>query len=82
MAAGRATVVPASWLVKEVTVVASLGYLHHEFVHAARLAVDGRVRLGPLLDSTITLDTLPATIAELAADPGRAVKVLVDPRAG
>ena len=78
LASGAATIDPGSWLVKEVSVVASLGYLHHEFGEAIALIADGAVQVAPLHDRTVTLDELPATIAELADDPASAVKVLVD----
>lgn len=78
LASGTATVNPGSWLVKEVSVVASLGYLHHEFGEAIALIADGAVQVAPLHDRTVTLDELPTTIAQLANDPASAVKVLVD----
>ena len=46
------------------------------------LIADGRVRVAPLHDTTVTLDELPAAIERLADDPSSAVKVLVDPTAG
>jgi (R,R)-butanediol dehydrogenase/meso-butanediol dehydrogenase/diacetyl reductase len=82
LAAGTATVSPGAWLVKEVTVVASLGYLHREFAPAMALVLDGRVALAPLVDAVVPLDRLPGTVEGLAADPSSAVKVLVDPTAG
>ena len=82
LATGAASISPASWLVKEVTVVASLGYLHHEFADAIDLIADQAVQVGPLHDRTVTLDELPHTFAELAADPSSAVKVLVDTTSG
>lgn len=82
LAAGQATVAPATWLVKEVTVTASLGYLHHEFTESMALIADGRIRVKPLHDATVSLDDLPATIERLADAPSSAVKVLVDPTAG
>ena len=80
LASGTATIAPGAWLVKEVTVVASLGYLHHEFGEAMDLIADERVRVTPLHDSTVGLSELPAAIERLADDPSSAVKVLVDPR--
>lgn len=79
VASGAATIAPATWLVKEVSLTASLGYLHHEFGETMDLIADGAVRVDALHDDTIGLDDLPATIAALADDPSRAVKVLVDP---
>jgi (R,R)-butanediol dehydrogenase/meso-butanediol dehydrogenase/diacetyl reductase len=78
LASGTATIAPGSWLVKEVSVVASLGYLHHEFGEAIALIADGSVQVAPLHDCTVTLAELPAAIAELADDPSSAIKVLVD----
>jgi threonine dehydrogenase-like Zn-dependent dehydrogenase len=69
---------PGAWLLKEVTVVASLGYLHHEFGEAIDLIADGAVQVSPLHDSTVALADLPAAIERLADDPSSAVKVLVD----
>jgi 2-desacetyl-2-hydroxyethyl bacteriochlorophyllide A dehydrogenase len=80
LASGSATVDPGSWLVKEVSVVASIGYRHDEFAEAMALIADGRLRVDPLHDSTVGLSELPAAIERLADDPSSAVKVLVDPR--
>jgi (R,R)-butanediol dehydrogenase / meso-butanediol dehydrogenase / diacetyl reductase len=79
LASGSATINPAAWLIKEVTVVASLGYLHDEFRQAMDLIAAGRVNVDALHDSTIPLAELPATIERLADDPSSAVKVLVRP---
>lgn len=81
-ASGTATVSPGSWLAKEVTVVASLGYQHHEFAESMALVAAGTVRLAPLVDETVSLADLPATIERLADDPASAVKILVDPSQG
>jgi (R,R)-butanediol dehydrogenase / meso-butanediol dehydrogenase / diacetyl reductase len=78
--ADTAAIQPAQWLVKEVTVVGSLGYLHHEFAESMALIADGRVNVDTLHDATVVLDDLPAAIERLADDPSSAVKVLVDPR--
>ncbi len=82
VASGAASIDPGAWLVKEVTVTTSLGYLHHEFAATMALVERGRLDLGALHDHTIGLDDLPVTIARLAEDPSLAVKVLVDPRKG
>jgi threonine dehydrogenase-like Zn-dependent dehydrogenase len=60
--------------------VASLGYLHHEFPLAMDLISAGHVRVEPLHDMTVTLAELPSTMAALGDNPSHAVKVLVDPR--
>jgi (R,R)-butanediol dehydrogenase / meso-butanediol dehydrogenase / diacetyl reductase len=80
LASGTAAIAPGVWLVKEVTVVASLGYLHHEFAECMDLIADGRVQVTPLHDRTVGLSELPAAIERLADHPSSAVKVLVDPR--
>jgi len=79
LASGAATITPGAWLVKEVEVIASLGYLHHEFADVIDLIAAGAVRTEPLHDRTVSLDELPAALAALADDPSTAVKVLVDP---
>ena len=78
LASGTATISPGEWLRKEVTVVASLGYLHDEFAQAIDLIADGAVQVDPLHDRTVTLDELPVAIEQLADDPSSAIKVLVD----
>ena len=78
LANGMATISPGAWLIKEVTVVGSLGYLHHEFAEVIDLIETGAMHLEPLHDRTVTLDELPAAIEQLADDPSSAVKVLVD----
>lgn len=82
VASGAATIQPGAWLVKEVTITSSLGYLHHEFTATMGLVASGRLDVGALTERTIVLDELPSTIAELADNPSAAVKVLVDPRDG
>jgi (R,R)-butanediol dehydrogenase/meso-butanediol dehydrogenase/diacetyl reductase len=80
LASGSATIAPGAWLIKEVTVVASLGYLHHEFGETMALMADGRIDAPTLHDRTVSLAELPVAIEELADDPSSATKVLVDPR--
>ena len=78
LASGMATISPGAWLIKEVTVVASLGYLHSEFGEVIDLIAEGAIHVELLHDRTVTLAELPAAIEQLADDPGSAVKVLVD----
>lgn len=80
LASGLATISPHAWLVKEVNVIASIGHLHHEVADAMALIGDGKVRIAPLHDLTVSLEDLPAAIERLADDPSSAIKVLVDPR--
>lgn len=81
LASGAATISPATWLVKEITVTAAIGHLHHEVAEVIDLIADGRVRTEPLHDRTVSLADLPAVIEQLADDPSSAIKVLVDPTA-
>ncbi len=74
-----ARIQPASWLTREVRVVASLGYTHEEFDVAMQLAADGRLRLAPLHSGTVALDELEPAFRRLLAGGGD-VKLLVDPR--
>jgi (R,R)-butanediol dehydrogenase / meso-butanediol dehydrogenase / diacetyl reductase len=69
----------AQWLVKEVRVTASLAYLREEFDITQGLVADGRLRLGPLHTSTVSLAGLADAFARLSSAPEQ-VKVLVDPR--
>jgi (R,R)-butanediol dehydrogenase/meso-butanediol dehydrogenase/diacetyl reductase len=80
LASGSATISPAAWLIAEVTVTASLGYVHHEFSEAMGLIADGRVNVDALHDRTVSLADAAQAFATLAADPTSATKVLVDPR--
>ena len=74
-----ATIMPALWVVKEVTAIASLAYTHGEFVEAADLIETGRVRVEPLHDHTVGLSGLGEALGGLADKSLDAVKVLVDP---
>ncbi len=79
LASGRASISPEAWLIKEVTVVASLAYLYEEFPIAMALVSSGRIRLEPLHDTTVGLTEMAGAIERLADDPSSATKVLVDP---
>ena len=79
LASGDANISPHMWLLKEATVVSSLGYMHHEFSDVMDLIADGRIMVDPLHDKTVSLDDLPAAMEALADNPSSAVKVLVDP---
>jgi (R,R)-butanediol dehydrogenase/meso-butanediol dehydrogenase/diacetyl reductase len=74
-----AEISPGNWLIKEVRLIASLGYLHDEFDHTMQLVADGRLRLEPLHSRTIGLAGLDAAFRSLLANEGD-VKILVDPR--
>ncbi len=81
LAATPATIQPGSWLGKEVTVTASLGYTNEEFDLTQDLVADGRVRLAPLVTETVGLDGLADALDRLAQPSGQ-VKILVDPNLG
>ena len=68
----------AGWLVKEVRLTASLGYLREEFALTQSLVADGRLILEPLHTSTVSLSDIGSAFATLASSP-REVKILVDP---
>jgi (R,R)-butanediol dehydrogenase/meso-butanediol dehydrogenase/diacetyl reductase len=80
LANAPAQITPGTWLVNEIRLVASLGYLHHEFDLAMALVQDGRLRLGPLHTRTVALADLAAAFALLHDSPAE-IKILVDPRA-
>ena len=74
-----AQIAPGNWLIKEVRLVASLGYLHEEFDHTMQLVSDGRLHLAPLHTRTVGLADLDGAFRSLLANEGD-VKILVDPR--
>lgn len=75
-----ATVIPGLWLMKEVTVRASIAYLRTEFEPCMAMLADGRVRAEPLHTSTVGLDGLVGALDLLAAGAPGETKILVDPR--
>ena len=74
-----AEIAPASWLAREVRLVASLGYLHEEFDVTMQLVADGRLQLEPLRTDTVGLNDLDSAFRRLLSGAGD-VKLLVDPR--
>ena len=74
-----AAISPAQWLVQEVRLVSSLGYLREEFAIAQDLAKDGRLDLAALHTSTVALAELEDAFARLTEAPSE-MKILVDPR--
>ena len=78
LADGNASINPGSWLVKEVTLQASLAYGHEDFDLAMAMIAGGRVDLDALHSRTVGLDELGSALDDL--DGGSAdLKVLVDP---
>lgn len=74
-----APIAPASWLIKEISVTSALAYTHEEFDLAMGMIADGRFRTEPMHSSTVGLDLLDATLADLASGHSAQTKVLVDP---
>ena len=79
LADADASITPASWLVKEITVTSALAYLHEEFELAMGMIADGRVRLEPLHSSTTSLPGLAGVLDDLASGRSEQTKVLVRP---
>ena len=73
------TINTAGWLVQEVRLTTSLGYLREEFELCQGLVEDGRLKLEPLHTSTVGLAEIDQAFARLASDP-QEVKILVDPK--
>ncbi|MBU3687957.1 MAG: alcohol dehydrogenase [Acidimicrobiales bacterium mtb01] len=76
----NASIVPATWLIKEIAVTSALAYTNEEFDMAMGMIADGRFRTEPLHSSTIGLADLDAALADLASGSSSQTKVLVDPR--
>ena len=68
----------AAWLVKEVRLVTSLGYVREEFDITQAMVQDGRIRLRPLHSDTVALSALPEAFARLSRSPDD-IKILVQP---
>ena len=75
-----ATISPATWLINEVTLIASLAYTAEEFDTTMALMQDGRIRVDSLHSSTSNLVDLPNAFRRLRDTPDE-IKILVDPRA-
>lgn len=69
----------ASWLVREIRLVTSLGYQREEFALTQSLVLDGRLNLQPLHTSTVGLTAMGDAFEALSRSPSE-VKILVDPR--
>jgi len=78
LASTPATILPGAWLVKEVTLTASLGYTNEEFDITQNLAAEGQVQLAPLVTDTVGLDSLDDALTQLMKPSGQ-IKILVDP---
>lgn len=78
--AAPATIDAAGWLVKEIRLTSSLGYLREEFELTQALVKDGRLDLAPLHSATVGLSGLAGAFDALASSPDD-IKILVDPGA-
>lgn len=73
------TVTPGLWLIREITVAASLAHTRGDFDDVIAMLDEGSLVVEPLHSATVGLDDLDAAMADLAdADKGL-LKVLVDP---
>ena len=74
------TIEPSLWLVREVTVTASLAHAWSDFEAVFALAGSGRLQFEPLISTTVPLSELADAFARLADGRDDLCKVLVDPR--
>ena len=82
LADSDASIAPATWLIKEISVTSSLAYLHEEFEMAMGMMADGRVTVDALHTDTVGLDGFETALADLASGTSEQTKVLVDPNRG
>ena len=73
------TVTPGLWLVREITVAASMAHTRHDFEAVIALLGSGALDVEPVHSSTIALDELDDAMADLADARSGLLKVLVDP---
>lgn len=79
LADSDATIIPHTWLVKEINLSAALAYTHEEFEMSMGMIADGRVVVDPMHSSTASLDGLSDALADLASGTSAQTKVLVNP---
>ncbi|CAN5517728.1 zinc-binding dehydrogenase [soil metagenome] len=72
------TVTPVSAILKEVTISFVFAYRAHEFAEALELITSERVDASAFVTGHVGLDQVAGAFAELA-DPGRHVKIMVEP---
>jgi threonine dehydrogenase-like Zn-dependent dehydrogenase len=65
-------------IMQEQTILGTFGYVD-EFAEARDLIVSGEVDVSPLISAYVSLDQLPDTFAEIAADRSKYQKVLLRP---
>ena len=71
----------ADWVARELRVVASLAYLHEDFIGAMESIARGQVVVDPLITGTFGLAELPDVLTELGTGSTEHAKVLIDPAA-
>ncbi|MEM7321805.1 MAG: zinc-binding dehydrogenase [Actinomycetota bacterium] len=74
-----ASIQPGMWLVKEITMQASLAYTHEDFEPAMKMIAAGKVDLEAIHTKTVDLDGLGAAFEDLATGATDDLKILVDP---
>lgn len=67
------------WVARELRLVASLAYVHEDFLGAMRALQIGAVEIGPLVTAVVGLDGLADVLGELGSGSSTQAKVLVDP---
>ncbi len=75
------TITPGLWLVREITVTASLAHTRDDFRSVIAMLSDGSLVVEPLHSATVGLDELDAALGDLADSASGRLKVLVDPTA-
>ena len=68
----------ADWLVREIELTASIGYLREEFAIAQQLVIDQRVHVAPLHTDTYELADIEGAFGQLV-NPVGDIKILIDP---
>ena len=79
LATGPATIEPAEWLRREVTVTSAIGYRREEFTRAMDLLAEGALDTGAVHTSTTGLAGLPQAFEDLATGATGQLKVLLNP---
>jgi (R,R)-butanediol dehydrogenase/meso-butanediol dehydrogenase/diacetyl reductase len=75
----NASISPASWLIKEISVTSALAYTHEEFELAMTMMADGRFRTEPMHSGTMDLSSVADVLDDLASGTSIHTKVLIDP---
>ena len=75
----NASISPASWLIKEISVTSALAYTHEEFELAMTMMADGRFRTEPMHTGTMDLSRVADVLDDLASGTSIHTKVLIDP---